>query len=248
MINRRTFVIGDIHGDYEGVLHVLGEMFNEGMDLRRDLLVQVGDLVDGFPYSKQVVNLFRCFQKRLPENVVVLKGNHEELMIKGSQQHKRDDAFQLWWQQGGKETWESYWDGDGTDVLQMAPYLNLPDVMYRDMQWIDTLPTMHETNDFYFVHAGFPPNSNPHHTWDGTRMWIRGDFLRTDYMWDKIVVHGHSPVKEPEVKPNRINVNTRPRGKGYVTGAELFSDGRPPKFYKPPQHVIDMVNDNYKKK
>jgi hypothetical protein len=39
-------------------------------------------------------------------------------------------------------------------------------------------------------------------------LWIRGEFLRTDYNWGRVVVHGHTPVATAEIKSNRINVDT----------------------------------------
>jgi serine/threonine protein phosphatase 1 len=39
-------------------------------------------------------------------------------------------------------------------------------------------------------------------------LWIREEFLGSRTKFGKLVVHGHSPVQEPEVRPNRINVDT----------------------------------------
>src|ERR1700693_3336845 len=39
-------------------------------------------------------------------------------------------------------------------------------------------------------------------------LWIRDDFLNSTMDFGKIVVHGHTPTVEPEVLPNRINIDT----------------------------------------
>lgn len=228
---RDIYCIGDLHGDWQGLESVIYQMVADGFNPVDDLLVQLGDLVDGFPNSKEVVSYFKRLNEKYPENVIVLKGNHDELTIHGVDAHVGSDQFEVWWQQGGQQTWESYWmDGyekhvDPYGVYVGRPYLTVPDLMHEHIEWFKTLPTMFETEDYYFVHAGLDPEREPHETSIYSRLWIRGPFLRSDRMWDKMVVHGHSPVKEPEVKPNRINVNTRPRNTGYVSGARLTNDG-----------------------
>jgi serine/threonine protein phosphatase 1 len=39
-------------------------------------------------------------------------------------------------------------------------------------------------------------------------IWIRDEFLDHPGLYEKIVVHGHTPCAEPELMPNRINVDT----------------------------------------
>jgi serine/threonine protein phosphatase 1 len=39
-------------------------------------------------------------------------------------------------------------------------------------------------------------------------LWIREEFLNSNADFGKIVVHGHTPVEEPEIHPNRINIDT----------------------------------------
>jgi serine/threonine protein phosphatase 1 len=44
--------------------------------------------------------------------------------------------------------------------------------------------------------------------------WIRDEFLQHRRLFEKLVVHGHTPVRTPDVQPNRINIDTG----AYVTG------------------------------
>jgi serine/threonine protein phosphatase 1 len=39
-------------------------------------------------------------------------------------------------------------------------------------------------------------------------VWIRGPFLSSDADFGKVVVHGHTPTEAPDVRANRINVDT----------------------------------------
>jgi serine/threonine protein phosphatase 1 len=45
-------------------------------------------------------------------------------------------------------------------------------------------------------------------------LWIRDDFLVCEDDFSKIIVHGHTPVRQPDIRPNRINIDTG----AYVTG------------------------------
>ena len=48
-------------------------------------------------------------------------------------------------------------------------------------------------------------------------LWIRGEFLRSQADFGKIVIHGHTPVAEPEVLPNRVNIDTGAFASGRLT-------------------------------
>jgi serine/threonine protein phosphatase 1 len=47
-------------------------------------------------------------------------------------------------------------------------------------------------------------------------LWIRGEFLNHIGPFGRIVVHGHTPADAPEIRPNRINIDT-----GAVFGGRL---------------------------
>ncbi len=48
-------------------------------------------------------------------------------------------------------------------------------------------------------------------------LWIRDEFLNSRMDFGKIIVHGHTPVEEPEVLPNRINIDTGAFATGRLT-------------------------------
>ena len=60
---------------------------------------------------------------------------------------------------------------------------------------------------------------------DEDLLWIRGEFLNSTKDFGKIVVHGHTPVKEPEVLPNRINIDTGAFATGHLTCVVLDKGG-----------------------
>jgi len=56
-------------------------------------------------------------------------------------------------------------------------------------------------------------------------MWIRHEFLSSTEDFGKIVVHGHTPVAEPEVRANRINIDTGAYATGRLTCVALDDAG-----------------------
>jgi serine/threonine protein phosphatase 1 len=48
-------------------------------------------------------------------------------------------------------------------------------------------------------------------------MWIRHEFLNSAMDFGKRIIHGHTPVEQPEVRPNRINVDTKAWMSGRLT-------------------------------
>lgn len=65
----RRLVIGDIHGNYKAMLDVLDRA---NFDLNKDMLIGIGDYVDGYPDSKSVIEYLR----NLPNFKGVI-GNHD---------------------------------------------------------------------------------------------------------------------------------------------------------------------------
>jgi serine/threonine protein phosphatase 1 len=66
------------------------------------------------------------------------------------------------------------------------------------------------------VHAGIRPGIPLNEQNDADKLWIRDLFLRHKPPHEKYVVHGHTPVRKPDVRPNRINIDT-----GLVFGGRL---------------------------
>lgn len=111
------------------------------------------------------------------------------------------------------------------------------------------LPNHHREGDYFFIHGGLHPAIDlaaqlaPH--WgrfrfgamDSDPLWVRGPFLThpgrfefaedgdyADYTGPFIVVHGHTISDQPEVKHNRIGVDTGAFMTGRLTAVELRGD------------------------
>lgn len=181
------YAIGDIHGEYDMLL-ALYEKIRIHSRGEASTIVFLGDYVDRGQKSKQVLD-FVMTEGRRNFSFVCLKGNHEQLMTEGSD---------MWLINGGRETKLSFVTPDNTDGLIPQKYID----------WMKYLPTLYETEKFIFVHAGLSPGLTAQETSEAVRLWTRFEFLTSEYDWGKRVIHGHTPSRQVEVKPNRINIDT----------------------------------------
>src|SRR5215471_4375763 len=76
---KRTFAIGDIHGDLEALFKILSCFPSLTKD---DTLVFVGDYIDRGPKSRDVVEYIRKLSSQTSAKVVCLRGNHEDAWLR----------------------------------------------------------------------------------------------------------------------------------------------------------------------
>ena len=62
-------------------------------------------------------------------------------------------------------------------------------------------------------------------------LWIRDEFLNSAMDYGKVVIHGHTPVAEPDVRRNRINIDTGAFATGRLTCVVL--EGESHRFLVP---------------
>ena len=133
-----------------------------------------------------------------------------------------------WCSFGGIETLRSYGIGpsDARDGLtyeeaRLALIGALPKP-HRD--FFLSLKYCEAIGDFFFCHAGVRPGKKLEDQDPMDLIWIRDEFLRWRHDFGKMIVHGHTPVSEPEVLPNRVNVDTAAFATGRLTCAIIEGD------------------------
>jgi len=90
--------------------------------------------------------------------------------------------------------------------------------------FLGALESHHREGGILFVHAGFRPGVALADQAPEDMIWIRGAFLDSDHDFGGLVVHGHSIVPEPEVRPNRVAVDTGAWRSGTLTAAAFEGD------------------------
>jgi serine/threonine protein phosphatase 1 len=205
----RIYAIGDIHGCLD-LLNELLARIGSDIALRptvRPLYVFLGDYIDRGSASRETID--RLIEHGKTHESVFLKGNHELIAIKCLSDR---GLFDQWLRLGGLETLVSYGvpaetlaNGKQIAELQSAFHSALPQAHFR---FFRDLKNSFECGDFFFAHAGVRPNVELSRQKENDLLWIRGEFLSSNEDFGKIVVHGHTPTREIEVGPNRINIDT----------------------------------------
>ena len=191
----RWLAIGDIHG----CLTQLTELMKRVKPNSADRIVFLGDYVDRGPASAGVIDYLIRFAATFPDTVF-LRGNHEQMFI--DYLDGLDPAIFLI--NGGQQTLDSYRD------RRMWP------VPSSHRSFLDSLGHYFESDRHIFVHAGLRPEIPLAEQKDFDMLWIRDEFLESDFDWGKPVVYGHTPLKEPLLGERRIGVDT-----GCVYGRRL---------------------------
>ena len=196
----KIFAVGDIHGCLEKLNTLMDRL---DIDYEKDTLLFVGDYIDRGPHSKEVVDLMIDLNRQ-HNRMVFLKGNHEFLL----ERYLEGSESQMFLANGGDATLESYRRDSGKKKGHSIP----PD----HLAFFDKLLHYYETDDYIFVHGGLKPQVALANQQQWDMLWIRDEFIYSDYDFVKKVVFGHTPFREPLILDNKIGIDT-----GAVYGNKL---------------------------
>ena len=73
---------------------------------------------------------------------------------------------------------------------------------------LQRLPLSYVSGDYFFVHAGVRLGVGIEGQVARDLLWIRDGFADGDEPFEKVVVHGHTPVDQPYLGRYRINLDT----------------------------------------
>jgi serine/threonine protein phosphatase 1 len=130
----RTLIIGDIHGG----LRALHQIMERAKVTPSDTLIFLGDYVDGWSQSPQVIDYLIKLQTN--HNCVFIRGNHDELLLEWLNKTKDNP---LWYKHGGESTVLAYANVSEESVKKHVEFLQSLENYYLD-----------EENRL-FIHAGF---------------------------------------------------------------------------------------------
>jgi serine/threonine protein phosphatase 1 len=220
----RAYAIGDIHGRLDLLVEIERRIADDAAasPAARHAVVYLGDYVDRGNQSREVVD--RLIDLPLPgfERVLLL-GNHEESMLQFLVDVQIGPA---WLAYGGAATLLSYGirppDSDRDFVrVQEELRAKLPE---RHLAFLRGLKLRHVEGDYYFVHAGVRPGIPLDDQRPEDLLWIRDEFLLSPRDFGKIIVHGHTITKTPDIKRNRIGIDTGAFASGTLTSLVLQGD------------------------
>jgi serine/threonine protein phosphatase 1 len=80
------------------------------------------------------------------------------------------------------------------------------------LDFLETLPLWHETDELLFVHAGLRPGLPLDQQDPEDLIWIRDAFLESNHDFGKLIVHGHTALDRPQHFGNRVDLDG---GAGY---------------------------------
>lgn len=221
----RCYAVGDIHGRLDlldRLLDLIRRDYLEGGGGPAEL-VFLGDYVDRGPASAGVLERLTALAADPPPGLrpIFLRGNHEELMLDFLAGGTRAPA---WLSNGGSATLASYGvaidDGDAASLAEAADRLRAT-LPASHRRFLDGLALHHVAGPYLFVHAGLRPGRTLAEQAEEDLLWIRGPFLGATERFEKFVVHGHSISAAPDVRANRLGIDTGAFCTGRLTAAIL---------------------------
>lgn len=209
---QRVYAIGDVHGRHDLLRDLLGRIEQDiasavGDGAASSRIILLGDYIDRGTESRDVIETIRLGCET--RGWVCLKGNHEAMLLAALD---GQIDWEMWLSNGGVETAFSYGvatrDFTSTGRMdELGPAL-IAAIPEAHLTLLRSLPTHVELGDYFFCHAGIRPGVPVDAQMPEDLMWIRDLFLDSRADHGKRIVHGHTPRMEPEILPNRINVDT----------------------------------------
>jgi serine/threonine protein phosphatase 1 len=224
----RIYAVGDVHGRFD-LLQAMHDEIRRDLERarpRESIEILLGDYVDRGPQSREVVEWVAAGAPAADRRIC-LCGNHEELLLAALA-----DAAEMpnWLHNGGLDTLLSYAPGARSTLLDMTwataheEFLRAFPEEHR--AFLEALPRMAEFGGYVFVHAGLRPGRPIGEQDPFDLVWIREPFLSSRFDFGRVVVHGHTPQTAPDIRPNRINIDTGAFFSGRLTCLVLEGDTR----------------------
>ncbi len=218
-----VYAIGDVHGrlDLLARMHetIAADAGRRGGEWR---IVHLGDYVDRGPESRGVIEHL-VNRSAADRRVLALAGNHDVGFLDFLSSPDPNGTFARY---GGVETAQSYGvalDPDDVETFPSACRALDAAVLQAHRDFLRGLKFSATFGDFFFCHAGIRPGVALDAQDEQDLIWIRGEFHRHEGLYPKVIVHGHTPVPAPDVRANRVNIDTGAFASGTLTA--LVIDG-----------------------
>lgn len=227
------YVMSDIHGDIVNLEKNLFYIFNKMGFNSNDKIIFLGDYVDRGRSSKQVLDRIYELYQKYPNQIVALKGNHDEMFLAWLKSrdplHLANDpnlrtVISFWNRQTFPKVEEIATDGyDIVSETMEDVTQGVIDAIKGDnesmLQWYTSLPYWYEENGILFVHAGFDDTKDDWRDSDEEYMTWKYPATYGLNRWNKIIVAGHINTSE---------VSKSDRNDLFISGHHVYIDGGAP--------------------
>jgi serine/threonine protein phosphatase 1 len=187
----KTFVVGDVHGRCAQLKNLMDMI---PRDEAVDMLVFLGDLIDRGPDAPGCVSYVSQTVKNNPEQVVCLRGNHEQMLLDFI-----EGTNNLWITPvtGGERTFEQY-TGEPVVVnseedLNRLRQLVQSKIPAEHLEFIRRTPYFFEDDFAIYVHAGLEKGKHPRDASPQSLLWMRDMEFYKNYS-GKLCLFGHTPT------------------------------------------------------
>ena len=118
----RVLAFGDAHGNY----NQLKQLISRVNPTKEDLLIFLGDYIDRGNQSLDCLKLVMKLSKQ--DNVIVLRGNHEQMMLDYfSEEFSENNYGDIWLSNGGDKTLKDLKDlsdGEFSSIIEFVESLS----------------------------------------------------------------------------------------------------------------------------
>ncbi len=179
MAEHRVLVIGDIHGGFKALIQVL----ERAQVTSDDMLIFLGDFVDGWSESARVIDYLIALNKT--NSCIFIRGNHDDLAL-GWLKHKRSNP--TWLFHGGQATVNAYKKETAIVIERHIEFIESLEDYYLDAQ------------NRLFLHAGFTNiRGIEHEYFDKMFFWDRS-------LWELALCLNPNLSKEDILYPERLKL------------------------------------------
>ncbi len=202
MHQNKVFALGDVHGCAATMRHLFWNILRIEAG---DTVILLGDFVDRGPDTKGVLDEI-FFLKKKEIKVVLLRGNHEEIMMNA---FTSNQAHAYWCNVGGTAVLDSF----ETDSI-----MDIPD---EYVELIDSSVNYFEVDNFIFVHAGLNFEQNNPFDDEHAMRWIRKMPSSDPWLKSRKLIHGHTPEPIEKIIYNQHPIINLDGGCVYSDQGEL---------------------------